>query len=130
MMDGKQGTSSGKNAIESSVDKQRERAPASKPKAGSPRTDGEKQLDSIYDHFDKNSFRFWEREISRGRFPTSPELTELLKKNSDNPVPDWLVPIIERRDELRWRTGRPPKSALNEMHHQQWLRHSVRRVKG
>ncbi|MDR6306005.1 hypothetical protein GGQ85_003733 [Nitrobacter vulgaris] len=47
--------------------------------------------------------------------PTSPELTELLKKNSGSPVPDWLVPIVKRRDELRWRTGRPPKSVFNEM---------------
>jgi hypothetical protein len=115
MMDGKRRTSSGKNAIESSVDKQRERASASKPKARNPRTDGEKQTDSIYDHFDKNSFRFWECEISQGHLPTSAELTELLKKNSGSPVPDWLVPIIERRDELRWRTGRPPKSVFNEM---------------
>jgi hypothetical protein len=55
MMDGKQGSSSGKNAIEYSIDKPRERAPASASKP--------KQADSIYDHFDKNSFRFWEREI-------------------------------------------------------------------
>jgi hypothetical protein len=117
MTDGKQGTSSGKHAIESPVDKQREHALplASKPKARHPGTAGEKQTDNIYDHFDKNSFRFWEREISQGHLPTSAELTELLKKNSGNPVPHWLVPIIERRDELRWRTGRPRKSFLNEM---------------
>jgi hypothetical protein len=106
-MDGKQGSSSGKNAIESSIDKPHERAPASASKP--------KQADSIYDHFDKNSFRFWEREISQGHLPTSAELTDLLKKNSGSPIPDWLVPIIERRDELRWHTGRPPKSVFNEM---------------
>jgi hypothetical protein len=117
MTDGKQGTSSGKPAIESSVDKQRERAPASasKPTPSHPETPDEKQTDSIYDHFDKSSFRFWEREISKGHLPTSTELTELLKKNRGSPVPHWLVPIIERRDELRWRTGRPRKSVLNEM---------------
>ncbi|OPH83303.1 hypothetical protein B2M20_07655, partial [Nitrobacter vulgaris] len=108
MRDGKQGTSSGESAgIDFESTKQREHALAlaSKPK----------QAGSIYDYFDKNSFRFWEREISQGHLPTSPELTELLKKNSGSPVPDWLVPIIERRDELRWRTGRPPKSVFNEM---------------
>ena len=117
MMDGKQGTSSGKNTIDPQSTKQREHAPASasKPTPSNPETPGKKQTDSIYDHFDKNSFRFWEREISQGHLPTSAELTELFKKNSGNPVPDWLVPIIERRDELRWRTGRPPKSVLNEM---------------
>ena len=109
--------SSCKNAIDSESTKQSERAPASasKPKARNPSTDGEKQADSIYDHFDKKCFRFWEREISQGHLPTSAELTELLKKNSGSPVPDWLVPIMERRDELRWRTGRPPKSVFNEM---------------
>jgi hypothetical protein len=107
MMDGKHGASSGKNVIDPQSTKQREHALAlaSKPK----------QADSIYDHFDKNSFRFWEREIFKGHLPTSAELTELFKKNSGSPVPDWLVPIVERRDELRWRTGRPPKSVLNEM---------------
>jgi hypothetical protein len=117
MTDGKQRTLSGKNVIESSVDKQRERAPASasKPTPSNPGPPGEKQADSIYDHFDKNSFRFWEREISQGHLPTSAELTELFKKNSGSPIPDWLVPIVERRDELRWRTARPPKSVFNEM---------------
>ncbi|WP_139372836.1 hypothetical protein, partial [Nitrobacter vulgaris] len=106
--------SSCKNAIDSESTKQSERAPASA-KARNPSTDGEKQADSIYDHFDKKCFRFWEREIFQGHLPTSPELTELLKKNSGSPVPDWLVPIVKRRDELRWRTGRPPKSVFNEM---------------
>jgi hypothetical protein len=118
MMDGKQGASSNDSAaIDPESTKLRERAPASasNPTPRHPETPGEKQTDSIYDHFDKSSFRFWEREISKGHLPTSAELTELFKKNSGSPVPDWLVPIVERRDELRWRTGRPPKSVLNEM---------------
>lgn len=118
MMDGKQGTSSGESAaidLESTKQREHALALASKRTPSHFETLGEKQADSIYDHFDKSSFRFWEREISKGHLPTSAELTELLKKNSGSPVPDWLVPIIERRDELRWRTGRPPKSVLNEM---------------
>jgi hypothetical protein len=109
MMDGKQGTSSGKNTNERQPSSQSEHALASvsTQTPNNPETPGEKQTDSIYYHFDKSSFRFWEREISQGHLPTSAELTELLKKNSGNPVPHWLVPIIERRDELRWRTGRP-----------------------
>jgi hypothetical protein len=115
MMDGKHGASSGKNVIDPQSTKQREPASASKPTPSFPETPDEKQTDNIYDHFDKNSFRFWEREIFKGHLPTSAELTELFKKNSGSPVPDWLVPIVERRDELRWRTGRPPKSVFNEM---------------
>jgi hypothetical protein len=43
-------------------------------------------LVSLYDLYDKKSFRYWEREIAKGRLPTSTELTELVKKNSVTPV--------------------------------------------
>jgi hypothetical protein len=74
--------------------KQRQHASASKPTLSNPETSGEKQTDSIYDHFDTKSFRFWERAIARGRFPTSPELVDLLEANSGDAIPSWLTPIL------------------------------------
>jgi hypothetical protein len=44
-------------------------------------------LVSIYDLFDKTSFRYWEREIAQGRLPTSTELTDLLNANRDVQLP-------------------------------------------
>jgi hypothetical protein len=112
--------SSCKNAIDSESTKQSERgsASASKPKALNPSTDGEKQTDSIYDHFDKSSFRFWERAIAQGRFPTSPELADLLEANSGDAIPSWLIPIIVvgLRGKLKLPAGRPPATVLQSMH--------------
>jgi hypothetical protein len=93
---------------------ERVQAPALRRNSRNPTTPTEK-IDSIYDHYDHKSFRFWERKISQGYLPTSVELTKLLKENADSPIPHWLVPIIERRDQLRRRTGRPRKSVANEM---------------
>ena len=70
---------------------------------------------SIYDLYDKKSFPYWEREIAQGRLPTSVELTDLLKANRNAPLPSWLIATIDRRDELRRRTGRPRNSALKEI---------------
>ncbi len=67
---------------------------------------------SLYDLYDKTSFRFWERQISEGQLPTSAELKELLKANKVAQLPSWLIPILDRRDELKRLTGRPRNSAL------------------
>jgi hypothetical protein len=71
-------------------------------------------LVSIYDLYDKKSFRYWEREIAKGRLPTSVELTALLNANRNAQLPVWLIPIIDNRDGLKRRTGRPRNSALKE----------------
>jgi hypothetical protein len=98
--------------------KQRQHASASKPTLSNPETSGEKQTDSIYDHFDTRSFRFWERAIARGRFPTSPELVDLLEANSGDAIPSWLTPILVLglRGKLKRPAGRPPATALQGMH--------------
>jgi hypothetical protein len=70
---------------------------------------------SIYDLYDKKCFRYWEREIAQGRLPTSIELTDLLTANRDAMLPCWLIAIIDRRDDLKRRTGRPRNSALKEI---------------
>jgi hypothetical protein len=90
---------------------------ASKPTPSHPETPGKKQTDSIYDHFDTKSFRFWEREISSRRSPTAPELADLLEANSSDIIPSWLNPIIAQglRGKLKQRAGRPPATALQDM---------------
>jgi hypothetical protein len=113
-MDPKQNNLPGKNTHPPSEQTECVSEPVSKPNTGNPTTPTEK-IDSIYDHYDHKSFRFWERKISQGYLPTSVQLTKLLKENADSPIPHWLVPIIERRDQLRRRTGRPRKSVANEM---------------
>ena len=72
-------------------------------------------LVSIYDLYDKKSFRYWEREIAKGRLPTSVELTALLNANRNAQLPVWLIPIIDNRDGLKRRIGRPRSSALKEI---------------
>ena len=116
-MDGKHGASSDDSAaIDLKSTKQRERALASisRVTASHPETSGEKQTDSIYDHFDTKSFRFWERAIARGRFPTSPELADLLEANSGDAIPSWLIPIlvVGLRGKLKQPAGRPPATML------------------
>jgi hypothetical protein len=96
-MDEKHGASSGQNAIECQTSSRSVR----QPKARNPKAPGEKQTDSIYDHFDTKSFRFWEREISRRRFPTSPELADLLEANSGNAWPIGPSGDRHRRQHLR-----------------------------
>jgi hypothetical protein len=117
-MDVKQGALSGRDAIVRRPSKQIECAPASalKPNSRNPPPE-EKQVESIFDLFEETSFRYWEREISKGRFPTSPELADLLDANSDSIIPCWLNPIIIQglRGKLRRRAGRPPASVLYEM---------------
>ncbi|MDR6306637.1 hypothetical protein GGQ85_004371 [Nitrobacter vulgaris] len=120
-MDGKQGASSDDSAaIDLESTKQCENAPASisRVNASHPETSGEKQTDSIYDHFDTKSFRFWERAIARGRFPTSPELADLLEANSGDAIPSWLTPILilGLRSRLKQSGGRPPATVLQSMH--------------
>lgn len=72
-------------------------------------------LVSIYDLYDEKSFRYWEREIAKGWLPTSVELTALLNANRNAQLPVWLIPIIDNRDSLKRRTGRPRNSALKEI---------------
>ena len=86
--------------------------------ASHPETSGEKQTVSIYDHFDTKSFRFWERAIARGRFPTSPELADLLEANSGDAIPSWLTPILilGLRSRLKHSGGRPPATMLQSTH--------------
>jgi hypothetical protein len=72
MMDGKQGASSDDSAaFDPDSTKQRELAPASasKPTPSHPETPGEEQTDSIYDHFDTKSFRFWRESDCQGTIP-------------------------------------------------------------
>lgn len=120
-MDGKQGASSDDSAaIDLESTKQCEYAPASisRVNASHPETSGEKQTVSIYDHFDTKSFRFWERAIARGRFPTSPELADLLEANSGDAIPSWLTPILilGLRSRLKHSGGRPPATMLQSTH--------------
>jgi hypothetical protein len=96
-------------------------------------------LVSIYDLYDKKSFRYWEREIAKGRLPTSVELTALLNANQNAQLPVWLIPIIDNRDGLKRRIGRPRSSALKEIRVQlaivkyprylAWLRARHRRLR-
>lgn len=74
----------------------------------------QEKADSIYDFYDKMSFRFWEKEISEGRFPSSIELADLLQANADVALPSWLIPIVAQalRGELKRRSGRPPATPL------------------
>jgi hypothetical protein len=115
-MDVKQGVSSGRNAMVRRPSKQIECALASKPNSGNFSLK-EKQVESIFDLFDEASFRYWEREISKGRFPTSLELADLLDANSDSIIPSWLNPIIIQglRGNLRGRAGRPPATVWENM---------------
>jgi hypothetical protein len=114
-MDVKQEVLSG-NAIEHQ--KRTEYAPASALKRIPPNPRSPGDIDSIYDLYDKKNFRFWEKEISEGRLPTSAELADLLEANSENAIPSWLNPIIVQglRDKLRGRrAGRPPATTLQTM---------------
>jgi hypothetical protein len=49
--------------------------------------------------------------------PTSAELAELLKANSDEIIPTWLNPIIAQglQGKLKQRAGRPPATALQNI---------------
>jgi hypothetical protein len=91
-------------------------APALRRNSRNPTTPTEK-IDSIYDHYDKSSFRFWEREISEGRLPTSAELADLVEANSDGAIPAWLIPIIVQglRGKLKQPAGRLPATVLQNM---------------
>lgn len=70
---------------------------------------------SIYDLFDKRGFRYWEREISQGRLPTSTEFADLLEANRDTELPSWLTAIRDHPEVLKRRTGRPRNSALKQI---------------
>jgi hypothetical protein len=117
-MDVKQGALSGRGAVVRRPSKQIKCAPASasKPNTRNP-SPKENQVEGIFDLFGKTSFRYWEREISKGRFPTSPELADLLEANSDEVIPTWLNLIIVQglRGQLKGRTGRPPATALQNI---------------
>ena len=79
-----------------------------------PETPAEKQPTASTITLTHKSFRFWEREISSGRFPTSPELTDLLEANSGDAIPSWLIPILVLglRGKLKQPAGRPPATVL------------------
>ena len=71
---------------------------------------------TLYDLFGPN-LKHWERLVAEGELPTDEELVELVKANTGEPLPNWLLELVEKGilGELKRRPGRRKLNAASEM---------------